>query len=124
METLFPKRSVFHADAQLLKIINQHDIRGITGCIVSGERFIADDTERKDIIEKFNAVAVDMESSAIAHTCFINEMPFVAMRCISDMADATAADTYEANERLASNHVGKVCLTVLSSKEFGYINFA
>jgi adenosylhomocysteine nucleosidase len=40
----------------------------------------------RSIIEKFpDARAVDMESCAIAQTCYINKVPFISFRVISDI---------------------------------------
>lgn len=83
------------------------------GCIVSGESFIADDNEKARIVETFDAVAVDMETSAIAHVCFINEIPFLSIRGISDLANDKATESYDNYEKLVSDRVGKFCLEVL-----------
>ncbi|WP_462259116.1 phosphorylase family protein [Vagococcus teuberi] len=37
------------------------------------------------MVETFDAVAVDMETSAIAHVCFINEMPSLSIRGIGKL---------------------------------------
>ena len=40
----------------------------------------------REIIGHFpDAKAVDMESCAIAQTCYINKVPFISFRVISDM---------------------------------------
>ena len=46
------------------------------------------DTKEKmrSIVEKFpEAKAVDMESCAIAQTCYLNNVPFISFRIISDI---------------------------------------
>ena len=54
-----------------------------TGRGVSGDQFI-DQAGRSSIIEKFNPDCVDMESAAVAHVCYVNQIPFLALRAISD----------------------------------------
>ena len=56
------------------------------GLIVTGDWFVDTKEKMRSIIEKFpEAKAVDMESAAIAQTCYINRVPFISFRVISDM---------------------------------------
>lgn len=114
MENLFPNTSVFQADTQLLAKFKMYHKESVIGGIVSGESFIADDSEKNYIVDTFDAVAVDMETSAIAHTCFINDLPFLSIRGISDLANDDATESYENHEKIASDRVGQFCLDVLS----------
>ncbi len=64
------------------------------GIIATGDQFISS-FERKDFIKRtFNALCAEMEGGAIAHTCYLNEKPFVVIRAISDKADGTADVDY------------------------------
>lgn len=55
------------------------------GLIISGDQFISDYETLKALKQKFpDALAVDMESAAIAQTCHIYKTPFVSLRLISD----------------------------------------
>ncbi len=115
MNQLFPFTSRFKADQQLLHLCKQHPNIKMTGTIVSGEQFIQDDTEKENIINQFNPLAVDMETSAMAHTCFINDLPFVSLRCLSDLANNEADASYENNEHLACQRVGQTLLDLLKN---------
>lgn len=56
------------------------------GLIVTGDWFVDTKEKMRSIIEKFpEAKAVDMESCAIAQTCYINKVPFISFRVISDI---------------------------------------
>lgn len=56
------------------------------GLIVSGDQFIEDNAARAEIKSSFPlAIAVDMESAAIAHVCHIKSVPFISFRIISDI---------------------------------------
>ncbi len=74
----------YQADPTLLakaKLITPH-----TGLIVTGDWFVDSKEKMRSIIEKFpEAKAVDMESCAIAQTCYINNVPFISFRVISDI---------------------------------------
>ena len=70
-------------------------IRTETGVIASGDQFISS-AERKDaIVKTFGAIACEMEGAAIGQVCFVNEIPFVVIRSISDDASGHAPVSYE-----------------------------
>ncbi len=61
----------------------------LTGCLVSGDQVVADETKKQWLHQTFNALAVDMESGAMAQVAFLNTIPWLAIRAISDSADST-----------------------------------
>lgn len=59
------------------------------GLICTGDQFITAPEELSKIKEHFPAaLACDMESAAIAQTCYIYQVPFVSFRIISDTPGA------------------------------------
>lgn len=57
-----------------------------TGLTVTGDWFVDTRTKMREIAEMFpDAVAVDMESAAIAHVCRRYSVPFISFRIISDV---------------------------------------
>ena len=57
-----------------------------SGLIVTGDWFVDSKEKMREIIGHFpDAKAVDMESCAIAQTCYINKVPFISFRIISDI---------------------------------------
>lgn len=55
------------------------------GLVASGDVFISRPEEVERIVKMYpDCVAVDMESAAIAHTCHLKNVPFVAIRVVSD----------------------------------------
>ncbi len=59
------------------------------GLICTGDRFVEAAAELADIKSHFpEGLAVDMESAAIAQTCFIYGVPFLSFRIISDTPGA------------------------------------
>lgn len=38
-----------------------------------------------------------METAAIAHVCYVNRVPFIAVRTITDAADQSGAEDFENN---------------------------
>ena len=76
---------------------NKDDNRIKEGLICSSDRFIANEHEVKYIKEHYPDVrAVDMESGAIAQTCYKNNTPCAVIRVISDTpGDADNIAQYE-----------------------------
>ena len=109
----FPFIDSFLADEKLIKKFAPHFDEKHQGKIVSGEGFINEESEKLRIIETFNPLLVDMETSSMAHCCLINEVPFISLRGISDLADASADVSYKANEQRAADKVGEKLLKVL-----------
>lgn len=60
-----------------------------SGLICTGDKFISDAAELSEIKSKFpDGLAVDMESAAIAQTCYLFDVPFLSFRIISDTPGA------------------------------------
>ena len=88
----------FDADARLVGAATglQTEGRIHAGLIVSGDRFITDPAEEEKILTRFpEALAVDMESAAIAQTCYLEGVPFLSLRVVSDALLGDRAATYE-----------------------------
>lgn len=67
----------------------------VKGTIASGDQFIATCEAKNKIRGNFKALCAEMEGAAIAHTCFVNDIPFVIIRSISDKADEGSSISYE-----------------------------
>ncbi len=63
--------------------LGKHCLRGV---IASGDQFIASEAKKSFIRDTFSAIACDMEGAAIGHVCYVNRIPFVLIRSISDNA--------------------------------------
>lgn len=86
----------FIADQVLVNQIilaNSDDKTVLTGKIVTGEAFI-DQDGRDTIIEKYNPHCVDMETAGVAHDCYVNDIPFVAIRSMSDTPHESGNDSF------------------------------
>jgi adenosylhomocysteine nucleosidase len=55
---------------------------------ISGTAFLANPHYRAYVAETLAAQVVDMETAALAHVAFANQVPFIAMRSLSDLAGA------------------------------------
>ena len=79
----------YAADPVLLQkalSLQPSDISLHPGLIVTGDWFVDSKDKMRDILGHFpEAKAVDMESCAIAQTCYLNHVPFISFRVISDI---------------------------------------
>ena len=88
----------FDADARAVEILSRSagelSLRFTVGCVASGDKFIADKSDKERIVSEFGAVACEMEGAAIAHTAFVNDTAFAVVRAMSDSADGDATMDY------------------------------
>ena len=98
----------YQADAELLSKASALNC-GVAvhqGLIVTGDWFVDTKEKMRSIIELFpEAKAVDMESAAIAQTCYINKVPFVSFRVVSDipLRDTDASQYHNFWDTIAHN---------------------
>lgn len=92
----------FSADSYLIEVAeiasNQRQFDGISfyqGRVASGDQFIAGGEKAEVIQSTFAPLAVEMEGAAIAQIAYINKVPYVIIRAISDSATGGAVMEYE-----------------------------
>ena len=109
----------YQADPHLLAKANALDcgVKIHPGLIVTGDWFVDSKDKMRDIIGHFpDAKAVDMESCAIAQTCYINKVPFISFRVISDMPlHDTDASQYHNFWDTVADHSFQVTKTFVES---------
>lgn len=104
----------FEADASLRNlaktICNKElpDLHVFEGRVVSGDQFISDKAKKEWLIENFAGYCTEMEGAAIAHAAYLNHIPFLIIRAISDKADDSASVDYPTFEAKAIEHSVKL----------------
>lgn len=79
-----------------IDILKQQQLNGKVGMITSGDSFIGSAQQRNKIKSQFpDAMAVEMEATAIAQTCFQFNVPFIVTRAVSDLANGEADISFE-----------------------------
>ena len=89
--------------------LKAEDFKIHSGLIVTGDWFVDSKDKMREIIGIFpDAKAVDMESCAIAQTCYINKVPFISFRIISDMPlrDTDASQYHDFWDNIAQQSFG------------------
>lgn len=80
------------------------EIQVFRGRVVSGDQFVASKDVKERIAKQFRGFCTEMEGAAIAQAAYLNEIPFVILRAISDKADDSATEDYPSFERKAADH--------------------
>lgn len=106
----------FTADEQLRKLAKavceevNPDISVFEGRVVSGDQFVSDKEKKDWLVSTFDGSCTEMEGAAIGHTAYLNNVPFLIIRAISDKADDSASMDYSAFEAKAIEHSVKLLL--------------
>ncbi len=100
-------RALAEAAIAVCKEVNP-DISVYEGRILSGDQFISDGAVKDRLIAEFDGSCTEMEGAAIAHAAFLNHIPYVVVRAISDKADGSAHMDYPEFERAAAAHCAKL----------------
>ena len=103
-------RREFPADARMAELAKaacekvNPDIHAVLGRVVSGDQFISSKEVKSRLIELFAGDCAEMEGASIAHGAYLNEIPFVIIRAISDKADDSSEIEYPVFEAAAAKH--------------------
>ena len=99
--------------AEVCREVNT-DIQVFEGRIASGDQFVCDQDVKNQIVSDFSAYATEMEGAAIGQAAYLNEIPFLVVRAISDKADGSAQMDYSEFEKAAVDHSVRLTLNMLA----------
>lgn len=114
------KTSVFEADKALIQLATRickevnPDISVFNGRVVSGDQFIADKEKKDWLITQFQATCTEMEGAAIAQAAYLNSIPCLIVRAISDKADNSAQMDYPTFEAKAIEHTVRLMTALIA----------
>ena len=100
----------FRADERMMELAREAcekvnpDIRVMFGRVGSGEQFISSKEVKERLVALFQGDCAEMEGASIAHGAYLNGLPFVIIRAISDKADDSAEMDYPTFEAAAAKH--------------------
>lgn len=83
----------FPADGDMISIAKSccdkmnSEISYRCGRIASGDQFVNSKELKKKIVDEFGPFCTEMEGSAIAHAAYLNKIPFIIIRVMSDKAN-------------------------------------
>ncbi len=93
------------------------DIRTFEGRVVSGDQLISDQDKNDWLVNTFHGYCTEMEGAAIAQAAYLNGIPFLIIRAISDKADNSASMDYPAFEAQAIIHSVNLMLEMIRHYE-------
>lgn len=112
--------STFVADERLIKLAKEAcaeavpEVGVFVGRVVSGDQFITAKSVKEKLIENFKAYCTEMEGAAIAQAAYLNNIPYLVIRAISDKADDSASMDYGEFERKAIEHSVAMMLSMVA----------
>ncbi|MCM1187444.1 MAG: 5'-methylthioadenosine/adenosylhomocysteine nucleosidase [Lachnoclostridium sp.] len=104
----------FKADENLISLAKAScekvnpDLHTLVGRVVSGDQFISSKEVKERLISTFQGDCAEMEGASIAHGAYLNGIPFVIIRAISDKADDSAEMDYPTFEKEAAKHSARL----------------
>lgn len=110
------KELSFRADDLLRNIAKEAclqvnpEIQVFEGRIVTGDQFVSGKEKKNWLTETFDGYCTEMEGAAIAHAAYLNKVPFLVVRAISDKADDSATMDYPTFEAQAAEHSVKLIM--------------
>ena len=84
------------------------EIQVFVGRVVTGDQFVAGRETKEEIASWTDGYCTEMEGAAIAQAAYLNKVPFVIVRAISDKADDSASVDYPTFEAQAIEHSVKL----------------
>ena len=91
------------------------EIQVFKGRVVSGDQFISDHQVKERIIQLFDGYCTEMEGAAIAQAAWLNKVPYLVIRAISDKADGSAEMDYSEFEMKAIEHTVRLMTGMLQN---------
>ena len=112
-----PYRGEFDADPALRQLAKdvcaEMGFRSYEGRIVSGDIYLTDAAVKTQLVEQYDPYAIDMETAAVGQCAWRNNVPFVSVRCIADLADdnvqMSAEEFEERSALLVADIVMRMC---------------
>ena len=113
--------SVFEGDPALIALAEKicqevnPEIQLFKGRVVSGDQFISDRQVKERIVQLFHGYCTEMEGAAIAQAAWVNHVPYLVIRAISDKADGSAEMDYSEFEMKAIEHTVRLVTGMLQN---------
>lgn len=98
-------------DEKLLKLFDNINVR--KGIIASGDKFIVNREDKDNIRNIFKALAIEMEGASIAQVCYLDKIPFLVIRSITDKLDGSSKVDFEKFLESSSKVVANILKEIL-----------
>ena len=85
-------------------------IKSYTGTILTGDQFINSKEKLRILKDTFDGLACEMEGASIGQVCYINKIPFIVIRSISDNSNNHSHVDFKNNLRKSCENMCKFTL--------------
>lgn len=107
----------FECDRELIEKCKQsidknRDFNYKVGIIATADTFCSDKEIARKTREEFGAECVEMEGAAVAQVCYLDRIPFIVIRGISDSPNGNNGINYNSYCKIAANQVAKLLKNV------------
>ncbi len=109
----FPADEGFRKKAVLAVHQAAPELTVYEGRIVSGDQFVNSQGKKNEIHAKYGGLCTEMEGAAIAQCAWLNHIPFVILRSISDDAGEADGRSYDEIEAEAAEYSSRVTAKLL-----------
>lgn len=99
-------------DEKLLSLFKNLNVT--IGCIASGDKFIINNEEKDNVRNVFNALCIEMEGASIAQVCYLDSIPFLVVRSITDKKDGSSKVEFETFLESSSKKVAELLKEILN----------
>lgn len=109
----------FEADGHLVECAKSicekvnPDITPYVGRILTGDQFISDKNKKEWLVNTFAGYCTEMEGVAVGQTAWLNNVPFLIIRAISDKADGSAEIDYNDFKEDAIVHIVNIIMAMV-----------
>lgn len=108
------QKYIYEVNKELKEIFKSVADSDFGGTAVCGDRFISSKNDSDFLRDTFSATTCDMETAAIASVCDMADIPFAALRRISDDAGDSACESYTEMNNSGELYIPKIFLNILS----------
>ena len=98
-------------DEKLLNLFHGLDVT--IGGVASGDKFIVNSEEKDNIENVFNVLCIEMEGASVAQVCYLNKIPFLVIRSITDKRDGSAKVDFEEFLSFSSKKATSILKTII-----------
>ena len=107
-EYIFSDEKLINKFEEVVGAIDSEEIKIKIGTIATGDIFCTEAKMKDKIKEKFGADAIEMEAASIAQVCYLDKIPFIIIRSISDTPNGKNEITFEQYLELASKKCAEI----------------
>ena len=93
------------------------DVGLFRGRVASGDRFVSDGALKDKIVRDFGAYCCEMEGAAILQASYLNGIPCLIIRVMSDQADGSAPAQYDSFQEEAIRRLSALTAAMVSGTD-------